>query len=217
MADLAAPKDDDDLYLYRGAVVSSARPVLQGDVYSVETSDGLVMVVTHPCSMRQGGGALRERLAVVEVVEYMHLPESQWKGHVNVMPLPNLFEDGRHFAGDLRLINTMVTTDLIAGERVACLSEDGIQLLQQRHAFHLTRVAIDLPTLYEHSAPILVEAELEEEWVDALDSSLPNVVAEFQGLLGGDEEGSLRRQLHAPHTRAGVRRHVRQEIARRLV
>ena len=45
------------------------------------------------------------------------------------------------------------------------MADVGVHLLQQRMAFHLSRVIIDVAELAEHSAPVLAEAELHEQWV----------------------------------------------------
>ncbi len=209
------PEDEGDLFLYRGDEVSAARPHMQGDVFEgVPGAPEVVMLITHPCSMR-AGVELRKELAVVEVVNHQHLPREKWSdGYFDLSPLPGLPIGHAHPVADFRRIRTVPSARLTLDRRVASLSELGVQLLQQRFVHHLTRVAIDLPTLYEHCAPILAEAELQEEWVEAaIGVGIPgtDAAASFQQFLGRGE-GSLREALENANTRGQVRRGVRQEI-----
>ncbi len=77
--------------------------------------------------------------------------------------------------------------------------------------FHLCRVIIDLSELAEHSAPVLAEAELHEQWVLELGE---HHGAEFHRLLDADDR-KLRRWLNETRTRPQAMRAVRQEIRKR--
>ncbi len=216
MGTLAAPpENEEDLYLYRGDEGTVARPHMQGDVFfGGMWAPEAVMLITHPCSMRAGAN-LREQLAVVEIVDYQRLPAGRWAdGHFDLSPLPGLPVTSEHPAASFRHIQTVPSGELALDRRVASLSELGVQLLQQRFVHHLTRVIVDLPTLYEHSSPVLTEAELQEEWVEAaLDRGVAQAEAEgaFQAFLGHGE-GSLRDALSNANTRGQVRRAVRKRI-----
>lgn len=230
---LEAPESPDDLYLETGDV-SWSRPVFQGDIYrevhllGVSEGPTSVMLITHPCSMRQGE-SLRERLAGVHVVEYQKLPLPRWRsGHYDVMPLPGSVADAldmNHPAADFRYIGGTPTSELILNKRVAALSENGLLLMQQRYIHHHARYAVDIETLYEHMAPVLIEAELQTDWsdsarlcpqagVDAL-AIIEQSQRDFQTFLGRGES-SLREQLKTPRFRAAVRREVRREIEKRF-
>ena len=91
-----------------------------------------------------------------------------WRGHYDWMPLPGApLPQFAHPAACLRLLRSEPTASLMDGQRVAVMADTGIHLLQQRMAFHLCRVVIDLAELAEHSAPVLVKTDLLEEWVDS--------------------------------------------------
>jgi hypothetical protein len=70
---------------------------------------------------------------------------------------------------------------------------------------------IGLRELAEHSAPVLAEVELHEEWVQSLGKDAER---EFHQLLE-DDGRKLREWLNEPRTRPQAMRAVRQEIRRR--
>jgi hypothetical protein len=94
------------------------------------------------------------------------------------------------------------------GERVAVMSNQGIQLLQQRLAHHLTRVCIATEELSEPCAPILAEAELHEDWVGELGSDSE---PQFHKFLDADDR-KLRSWLETPTNRSQAISTVRREI-----
>jgi hypothetical protein len=215
---LATPRSVDDLYLARDEEVSPARPLLTGDVLAnvdigVE-HDGHI-VVAHPCSMRGARGQLRPRIGAAPIRSYQDVRLEDWpSGHFNVFPLPELFDQAQ--AVRLLELGTARREDLVAAQRVACLSDYGVYLFQQRFVHSLTRVVVGIEQFEDATGHVLAEAELEEEWVERLaelDSaeSIANQVAEFQDFLGAD----LRNDLKIPERRSGVRRAVRQEISSR--
>ena len=91
------------------------------------------------------------------------------------------------------------------------MTDTGIQLLQQRMVYHLSRVIIDLVELAEQSAPILAEVDLHEEWVTDLGEAAE---PEFHRFLDADDR-KLRKWLIEVHTRPQAIKAVRQEIRRR--
>jgi hypothetical protein len=231
---LGAPKHEDELYLARGEEAGPYRPVLQGDVFGsigipgVETPHGHVMIVGHPCSLR-AGPVLKPRLQMIPVVPHDGLPFERWAdGHYGVFPLPNLELDGRHYAASFEETGMVSRDELTVGRRVACLTEPGILWFQQRYVHYLTRVAVQPIQLGEVSAPVLVEAELLEEWNcefvkgrteagEDLDDALREEAAAFDEFIrssAGNAE-SLQAQLRDPVRRSDVRRTVRHEIRRR--
>jgi hypothetical protein len=114
-------------------------------------------------------------------------------------------------AGLLRVLRSVDTSLLVSGERIAVMSNLGIQLLQQRVAHHLTRVAIDTAELAEHCARILAEAELHEDWLSALG---PDAEAQFHEFLDSDER-KLRSWLADPAMRSQAMTTVRREVRQR--
>lgn len=160
--------DAEDLYEERGAV-SYARPLLQGDVFAGVPVPGLstealtVQIVTHPCSMRRGTD-LNDRIQVVPVETYQRV--SDWGGHVRVMPLPDLLEDGGYHAAKFVDLSAAAAGELTVDKRIASLSQRGILVLQQRLVMHSTRVDMSVAVFREQSAPVLAEAEMQEIWTE---------------------------------------------------
>ncbi|WP_420445874.1 hypothetical protein [Candidatus Poriferisodalis sp.] len=128
------------------------------------------------------------------------------------MPLPELaMAEFRAVSANLRELSSVETADLEAGHRVAAMSEVGIQLLQQRMAHHLTRVVIELTTLEEHSAPVLMEVNLHEEWIEALGE---NSEQDFGAFLDADDR-RLRKLMLESQSRFRAQSLIRQEIRHR--
>lgn len=203
---LASPDDPEDIWQAVGGEVPAHRLLMQGDVFLTEI--GPLLVVTHACSMRRGADLHATQMAAP--VEDHHVPN--WDGNYDWMPLLGApVPDVRHPAGLLRVLRSVDTEVLVAGERVAIMSEQGIHLLQQRLAHHLTRVAIPTAELAEHCAPILAEAELHEDWMGALGVDSEQ---QFHDFLDADER-KLRSWLSDPAKRAQAMGTVRREVRRR--
>ena len=182
------------------------RLLMQGDVLLTEI--GPLLVVTHACSMRRGAGLHATQMAAP--IEAHHVPT--WDGSYDWMPLPGAPVPGvRNPAGLLRALRSVDTDELLQGERIAVMSDQGIQLLQQRLAHHLTRVAIPTAELAEHCAPILAEAELHEDWVGVFGVDCEQ---EFHDFLDADDR-KLRSWLSDPAKRAQAMSTVRREVRRR--
>ena len=229
MEPMETPPSNERLYEARGEV-PIARPITQGDVFGAVTVAGLatrpvdVMIVQHPCSMRSGT-ALRSKLTVV-LVEQRSMGSGGWAGNVNFMPLPELRapQDARPYLADLRNLATVDSSALAREVRIAALSNYGILILQQRQAFYLTRVAVQLSTLAQAFEPVSTELELQYDWVEAAMGAAEED-CEFQGIIHNaeaqfglylDENDRRRRKaLNDPAARTDVRREIRQEIAAR--
>ncbi|MFN2418808.1 MAG: hypothetical protein ABR593_07790 [Candidatus Limnocylindria bacterium] len=159
MTDLDAPDDPGELYEARGDV-PLALPIMQGNVYDHVLVPGLsdqpliVAVVMHPCSMR-AGAQLRPKIIITAIRSYQRLRDDDWTGHGNVMPLPHLRNTDDCYAIDFRELATVPSVALSRRARIAACSRQGILLLQQRCAFHLTRLAVPLPNLYDVALPVL--------------------------------------------------------------
>lgn len=222
---LELPLSVDDLWLSLGDV-PSARPCMQGDVFTsaAAVEEALVIVLTHPCSMR-AGSKLRPRQTVV-AIKGIKPPNNElsWKtGHYDYMPLPGVKHPsiGNGFpVADFREIESKATEELGCNNRVAALSHEGILHLQQRLAHHLTRAIIDLPTLARASDAVLAEADLQEEWVegktqtvedDSLEKAINAAAKGFQDLLDSDNQ-RLREKLRVNHTRPDATREIRRQI-----
>ncbi len=178
------------------------------------------MVITHACSMREGP-ILRPRLVVARVLPRPTPISLPWSGNFRFMPLPDLMpgEEPGNWAANFEDLGSVASQSLRLDDRVACLDDRGVLLLQQRHAHHLTRYVLEVDVLYEQCANVLAEAELLEEWLTAavddaeqdFDASTISATAAFDAFIG-----PLRNDLKDPSRRASVRRIVNQEVQRRL-
>ncbi len=136
---LEAPNSPPDLYLASSPEeVEQARPFITGDVFDGITipglsakSEGLGIVLTHPCSMRADGVRLIPRLHVASVAASQQIPLRKWSdGHFKVMPLPEL--NGQDWVVSFEQMGVVDSGSLLHDKRIACLSPYGIHLLQQR-------------------------------------------------------------------------------------
>jgi len=235
---LESPSTADDLYFARGVEVECFRPFMQGDVLrglvipGVDDEEGdedrLAMIMTHPCSMRQGPH-LAPHLHAVRIRKSEVIPLHKWSsGYFRVMPLPSLFPERREtgYTGTFDTLGRIRSVDLAHQRRIACLSQDGLALLQQRFVHHLTRVVVPKLQLLEAMAHVLEEAELQEEWARELLANVPGTellsrlqseIELFDGFLSAKRESgkTLRDDLRIPGLRASVRKEVRAEIRRR--
>ncbi|MFI6537372.1 hypothetical protein ACIBHY_33315 [Nonomuraea sp. NPDC050547] len=202
MADpLEAPRSADDLYLSRSADrdgVPVHRPIVTGDVFAdveipgVERVPGddqqLAMIVSHPCSMRQGA-RLNDHVQVIRVVRREPIRLEEWpKRYYDLMPLPDLTvivdpddimsvdpeaelavrsAEGAH-AGFFELRGRVESPQLKVQSRIACLSEHGVGLLHQRMTHHDTRHSPRVEQLVQTCAAVFAEIELWELWNERL-------------------------------------------------
>lgn len=229
---LAVPASADELYDARGRDVPLARPLLQGDVFSdveipgVEDGPGIAMITMHPCSMR-AGPKLRKRLTVTRVMPHRDIDLKEWPdSDYDFMPLPEVTGEvtSPMLAANFRNVGSVKTTALLLRSRMAVLSTRGLLYLQQRRVHSETRVVIDLETLLEQMAPVLDEAELQEEWAEyALNADsersdelevVRRAEAEFQTFLG-DAHSELRAALRDKTRRANARREIRVAAQKR--
>jgi hypothetical protein len=226
---LTNPTSVDEIYLARDGA-APYRPLLQGDVFSDVTIPGvgiehtLVIVATHPCTMRRGP-VLVDRVKAHPVVPYDEVPLEKWgESHFKVFPLPQ-FRGGEPFAARFDEVGMVPTAELSLDRRVAILSDHGILLFQQRQIFTDTRAALKLGTLQQASAAVLAEAELLEEWNERLAiagdpgnllAAITSEAIEFDKFLGlSQSDLTLREMLRDEHRRSAVRKAVRAEIRRR--
>lgn len=225
---LEAPTSDDELYLARGSEVTPARPLMTGDLISdvvvpgVSGAPGLVVIITHPCSMRADGVSLAEQLLVARVEGYQTVPFRGWQGHSKVMPLPGVLGGGGdEVAARYDKIGLVLSAEVSAAKRAACLSRTGINLLQQRLIWYLTRFVVPTYRLNEVSASILEEADLQEEWVMQMvevGEDMDVASTRFHDWIRDtDSTGETRQaQLSDPQRVATIRRDLRREIVVRL-
>lgn len=224
MTSLETYQTPDELYLYRGDEVNPNRPELTGDVFAEISIPGLegiglAVVVTHPCAMRRGM-ALNDRVMMARVRESEDLPPKAWlRHHFDKAPLPDLVTDGHQYVACLDQVGLASSQELTADQRIACLSPFGVNLLQQRLIWHLTRFCVPTPKLQESIEHILEEAELQEEWNDTLVAAglAGEAVAQhFEDFMSeAGQTGKPRRDcLRDSQLRPEVRRALRKRASR---
>jgi len=216
----------DDLYLARGEDVNPLRPLFTGDVVADVAipgvqDEGMAIVVAHPCSMRGKDAQLEPKVLVAAVRERETMGRLAWAGgHFGLMPLPDLLVAGRLWVARLDDLGKALTEQVSAGTRVACLTPLGVNLLQQRFIWRLTRHEVPTHQLQEASAHVFEEADLLEEWNETVCAAgLPpaQAAASFEAFMRADRGGGKTRQddLRDPQRRSTVRIDCRVE-ARRL-
>lgn len=224
MATLESPGEAEDLYRYR-SLVPATRPILQGDVFEAVDLPGVgglqrVAIVTHPCTMRRAGAELRDRLVVALVAQTDQPLGLPWRGNFRVMPLPDLDPGGVSWQIEFDEIHTVPSGRLPTDKRIASLEDLGILLLQQRYIHHLTRYVVETLALHEACIHVLTEADLMEEWSEALltDPTGADSGEQFRELQRDFDDfiSEYREQLKDPTSRAAVRRQTFHEIRNRL-
>ena len=212
----------DQLYLARGDDVNPLRPLFTGDV---------VDDVAIPASRsRYGGGYCaschaREaptcpRVLVAAVEKHSRIGRSAWtEGHAGLMPLPDLLEAGGLWVARLDDIGRARTKGVTASRRLACLSPFGINLMQQRFIWRMTRHQVPTALLQEASAHTFEEADLLEEWNDTIcpaGATPDQAAASFEAFLRADcgHGRTLQNDLRDPQRRSSVRIACRSEARR---
>lgn len=231
--ELDRPGSVESLYIARGEPVEPWRPIMSGDVFhgvqilGVPEHD-LVMLISHPCSMRRGAGLLPS-LQALPIRSYQSVALGAWSsGHFRALPLPALRqpEGTGELAAILTEIGMVPTSELDLAKRTACLSEKGIVLALQRFFHCLSRVRVGLDTLAVHAQAPLEEAALLEEWNETLaqaqiergadqESVLAEEARQFEELLSSNPAGGsapLRASLGIAAEQASVRRIVGRAI-----
>lgn len=128
MPELETPDDPESIYLARLEDVGEHRPTFTGDIYRL--GDGrMVMILQHPCALRHGVD-LHPRLLVAPV-----RPDSlrsNWaRAPFGTMPLPKLI-DGQDHSADFINLELIDSPTLPTCERIAVLSQSGVNLVMQR-------------------------------------------------------------------------------------
>ena len=220
--ELECPDAAEDLYLAATRdEVETSRPVLTGDIFEDVVlpgidGAGLGIVLTHPCSMRTDGVTLAKRLLMARVSASGDIPFKKWKtGHFKVMPLPLLMD--KHFSALFEEMGMVESAILQATNRVACLTPFGINLLQQRFVWYLTRFLAPTHRLGEVSEAVFEEVDLCSEWVSAATSAGNDAKAAehaFHEWIRSSDVSGTRRQdlLREPQRRAALRQETRRRI-----
>jgi hypothetical protein len=226
--DLDGPADNDAIYLSVGEVVEDVRPINQGDVFRGITLPGfeeghhdMVMLTTHPCSLR-AGPKLKPRMQAAPLIRSKAVVPGQWTSqHKRSMPLPGVLGDGKFYTATLTETSIVTPEQLSTAERIAALSDDGLHLLQQRIVWACTHTVMKLDTIADYSAPVLAEIELLEEWNIGLGAHyeedrptrLATVASDFEEFI---KTSGVQADLQLSRKRGDARRRAREELQRRL-
>ncbi len=209
--------DPDLLYATVGETVDDDRPWFTGDIFvdieipGVEESLAAI-VIAHPCSMRGKAGSLRKRILLSAVHKHDKLSEQKWAdGYFNKMPLPNLPIQGDYHAADFDQIAPAETSQLSDAKRIACLSHDGINHLQQRLIHHLTRLEVKIGDLHKAFSHTYCEADLLEEWIKQLKKICENPTAKFEEWIRQENrQNRLKNEEERPLIRAAIREEIKR-------
>lgn len=228
---LADPTDAEAIFLSVEGV-PAGRPIMFGDVFrDVKCSRGgsispLVMVMSHPCSMRRGA-VLKKRILTAEVSTFtQNLSSARWQnGYFDFFPIQGAGKDNR-MAVNLTELHSADSSELLIGNRVMALSDYGVTVLLQRWIYQMSRDPVDLRELEELVAPVMAEIELQELWCEAAlrkhgePSTVVDLILEeskaFQEFIGVRGDEGLRDQMQDPARRAAARRSTRERIEQRF-
>lgn len=211
----------EEIYLARGQDVSHFRPTFTGDVFQgismrgVESNvDGIV--IAHPCSFRRARGQLADEVLVARVIPHSPIAAPKWAtAHYSKMPLPDLTPNAFHIA-EFNLTDRVEVSELTDSRRTACLSEFGINLLQQRLTWHLTRCEVPTTRFHDAFGHTYEEADLLEEWCETLADvqiAIPDAHGRFEEFIRSEtpDGRTYQDQLKEGQRRSGVRTACRAE------
>lgn len=209
MSELETPDDPESIYLAREEDIGEYRPTFTGDIYRIG-GEHLAMILQHPCALRRGVN-LHPRLLVAPVSR-----DSLRSNWANVpfgkMPLPKLI-NGQDHSADFISLEIVDSSRLSAYERIAVLSQSGVNLLMQRWVYHNTRLAVPTQTYSDSTRGPFDEADLIEDWVmNRVDDGSTSVAAEQEcadWLDGKVNDRKRRLMLSDPQHASSVRRDAR--------
>jgi hypothetical protein len=209
MVELETPDEPESIYLARDDDVGEHRPLFTGDIYRVG-DDHLVIILQHPCALRRGVD-LNPKLLVAAVSP--DTLRSDWaKFTVRRMPLPKLIGNQDYSANfiDLELLDSSTLPDC---QRIAVLSQSGVNLLMQRWVYHNTRLTVPTYRYSDSTLGPFDEADLIEEWVtDRAEAGSDSASAEREcaDWLDANVNDRQRRSLLSdPQHASSVRRDAR--------
>lgn len=213
--------DPDELWLGRGSGTNPCRPIFTGDVFALGGEGfGQVVVLEHPCAMR-AGARLADTVLVAPVTTHPLSSATRWReGHFDYAPLPDLDGPTVMSACQLSALTRVESASLDRSTRTACLLPFGVNLLQQRLVWYLTRCAIRTATFELAFSRFYEEADLLEEWCEAAIGAgvgIEEAEADGEGVLSarGATGTSPRELLADPQHRAAVRRVLKASAVER--
>jgi len=175
------------------------------------------MVLQHPCAIRIDGVTLTPKLLVAEVNPSSILQPSKWAGgYFKQLPLAELRPDHttKHYAASFDRHHLVTPAELDAAERIACLSQRGVNLMLQRWVHHNSRVVVPTYMYQEVSSPQFEEADMIEDWcIDRVEDGIGTFDATDEvdkWLSLQDDKGITRRaRLQDEQERSELRREIR--------
>jgi len=213
--ELETPENIDSLYLARAGEVEefAHRPLFTGDVLQV-ASDRTVALLQHPCSMRRRR-VLVPRLIAAAVKPATEPPPSKWHGNYRFSYLPSMNGDANAVI-EFDDVDVIPSSDAQEAERLAILSQRGVNLLLQRWIHHQSRVIV--PTIKINE---MIEGQFEE--ADLIGDEVSDLVAQgwsactalsrVEDWLDEGGKGNTHRQALAdPQKRSSVRRDLRTQV-----
>jgi len=219
-------QDTAELYLARRSEVNASRPLFTGDVLldiaipGIQKS-GMAVVVAHPCSMRGKGGQINDRVMLAAVTPHDTLRPSVWaSGYFDRAPMPDLEGKPGCFVVYLDNIGKTRAELINKSERIACLTQFGVNLLQQRLIHHLTRLEVPTWQLQQAFSHTYEEADLMEDWNDIFMEggvSVFEATTCFEAFFRAERDGqSLQKSFQDAQRRSYVRTACRNEAARQV-
>lgn len=217
---LEEPIQPDRLYRAVDEEVISVRPIFTGDVYQSVDIPGVgvsaAIIIAHPCSIRGDSASERNQVQVASVEQHRYHPNDRWDtGFFDRMPLLGLPLKGDFHVAHLDQLGLVSINSLRQVTRIACLSHPGINQLQQRLVFHLTRHAIPVGNFHIAFAHTYEEADLLEEWTLRLGGIEHSPATSFEAWIRKDNP-SRQIRLRDPAKRAPIRQEMETEIRARL-
>lgn len=212
---LETPDRPKDLYLARGDEVEelAERPLFTGDLLEIE-SGGVIALLQHPCSMRQGQ-KFRPNLLVAEVIPWTQPVPDDWTTHIKRMVLPDARPEGA-VSVEFDSAQIMASEVVERAARAVIMSPRGVNLLLQRWVHHLTRVVVPSWRIHQAIAAQHEEADFIGEAVgDLVASGIDRVDANrlVDEWLDFKEDGNRRRAGFAdPQAHSDLRRDIRQAV-----
>lgn len=208
------------LYRTRGTEVGPERPIFTGDVFALGDGSRHVQLLQHPCALRVDGVQLLERLLVADVAsdDDEQVPQVNWKGFYRMMPLPALTGNDsvglRHFFADFDALDVVGRADIENADRIACLSQSGVNLLVQRWLHHNSRVVVPTFRIQEVTGGPYDEADLIEEWCEESMSPVQTATSDALEWLRQETSDGLTRQraLAVAQNRSGIRQDMRKHL-----
>jgi hypothetical protein len=204
----------DEIYLGSDRASNPFRPIFTGDIFEVD-GDRRVMVVEHPCAMR-AGSRVADTVLVAPIASHNSMNHQRWSdGYYDKFPLPELDGEGTFFAASFNQFERCSTDMLTSANRLACFLPLGVNMLQHRLVWYLTRCHVSTAKFDDAFACYYEEADIIEEWVEEaasrqVDENL--ALDDIEAALGeiGDGAQSFREMLRDAQRRSFVRRTMRQ-------